>query len=159
AAVDWMWEFTIVSVVAFVCLGLMVGPASAITPRPRAVEPGEQAPRPRLIRYGGGVTVIVVGWLVIWAIAVPLLAGARLGGSQAAAGRGDLSTAVSAALDARSIQPWSAAPYQQIALLQEEAGNYTSAVGWIRRALRRDESDWRLWLARTRIETEAGNVA
>ena len=156
---DWMWELTIVSLVAFGCLGLMVGPATAVTPGPRPVEPAEPAPRPRLYRYGIGVGVIVVGWLAICAIAVPLIAGARLSDSQRAARRGDLATGVRAALDARSIQPWSPAPYQQIALLQEEAGNYTSAASWIRRALRRDVSDWRLWLARTRIEAAAGNVA
>jgi tetratricopeptide (TPR) repeat protein len=159
AAADWMWELTIVSLVALVCLGLMVGPATALTPRLRPVEPAEPAPRPRLYRYGMGVAVIVAGWLAICAIAVPFMAGARLSDSQRAARRGDLATAVRAALDARSIQPWSSAPYQQIALLNEEAGNYKSAASWIRRALRRDVSDWRLWLARTRIEAEAGNVA
>ena len=158
AGVDWMWELTIVPAVALACLGLATGPATALVSRPRLASPGARQPRGRLRGYAVGVGVIVVGWLVICAIAIPLLAGARLSASQSAAARGDLRTAVRRALGARDIQPWASSPYLQLALLEEKAGNYATARRWIRRAIARDGSDYQLWLLKSRIETELGAI-
>jgi len=157
AGIDWMWELTIVSVVAFACLGLAIGPATDVLARPRLARP-DDAPARRYGRFGLGVAAIVGGWLLICAIAVPLLSGLKISSSQAAAARGDLVAAVKDAADARSIQPWSATPYVQLALIQEQAGNLGSARVWIRRAISRDRDDWQLWLTAVRIETEQGAV-
>jgi O-Antigen ligase len=159
AAVDWMWELTIVSVVAFACLALATGPGTAVSDRPRLVPPGTRPPlRARLQRYGLGGGVVIASWLLICALAIPLLADARLQDSRTAVGRGDLRAAFSAAADARAIQPWSAEPALQLALVQEVAGNFRAAHRWILRAIARDRVDWRLWLARARIEAELGLI-
>jgi Flp pilus assembly protein TadD len=102
--------------------------------------------------------VVIVGLLVICAIAIPFLADARLQDSRNAVRRGDLSGAFSAALGARSIQPWSSDPALQLALVQEAAGNYGAARRWTIRAIDRNRSNWFLWLTRARIETELGLV-
>ena len=83
----------------------------------------------------------------------------RLDQSQSAAARGDVQGARSAALDARSLQPWASSPDLQLALLQEQSGDLAGARARIGEALGRDTADWRLWLVSARIETEAGNIA
>ena len=158
AGIDWMWELTIVSVVAFACLGLAVGPATSPGARPRLAEPGER-PKKRYGRFWLGAAAIIGGWLVICAIAVPLLSGMQLSASQDAAARGDLATASRDAADARSIQPWSSTPYTQLALIEEQAGNLGAAHAWIRNAIDHAPNDWRLWLTAARIEAEQGAVA
>ena len=159
AAVDWMWELTIVPVVALACLALAIGPGTALSVRPRIVPPGAAPPlRTRLQRYGLGAGIVIASWLLICAMAIPMLAGARLQDSKNAVARGDLRTAYSAALDARAIQPWSAEPELQLALVQERALNYSAARRWIVRATARDRLDWRLWLTRSRIEYELGRI-
>jgi Flp pilus assembly protein TadD len=104
------------------------------------------------------VAVVIASWLLICALAIPMLADARLQDSKNAVSRGDLASAFKAASDARSIQPWSAEPALQLALVQELAGNYRAAHRWIVRAIARDRVDWNLWLARARIETELNLV-
>src|SRR5262249_12649759 len=141
AASDWVWELTIVGVVAIACVGLLVGPGTLPVPGLRAAEP-ERAERPSrpLARYGLGVAVIVGGWLVVCAIAIPTLAGARVRASQDAVARGDYSSAVSDALAARSIQPWSAAPYQQLALVDELQGNNAAGPARVTPPVRRNRA-------------------
>jgi tetratricopeptide (TPR) repeat protein len=156
AGIDWMWEMTIVSVVAFACLGLMVGPATAREGRPRLAEPGERPPRSR---YGLGIATLVGGWLLICAIALPLLAGFKLRASQADAANGNLAAAVNDAADARDIEPWAFSPYLQLALLQEDAGNLGLARAAIQKAIRRDHLNWELWLVAARIQTKQGAIA
>ncbi len=159
AAADWVWELTIVSVVAFACLSLATGPATALATRPRFRRPGEGLPiRARIGRYGLGAGVVFAGLLLICAIAIPLLAGARIQDSKEAAGRGDLGAAISAARDARAIEPWSAEPDLQLALVEEQGGDYSSARRWITRAISRDATDWRLWYIRARLESKVGAI-
>ena len=157
AAVDWMWELTIVSVVAFVCLGLASGPATALA-RGNGLEPRDGRGRGRLAAYVRTIGIVVVGALVICAIGLSLVAGAWISASQDAAARGDLQTAIDRAEQVRSIEPWSSRPYQQLALLQDQAGRYRTARRWIRMAIARDRSDWQLWLIKSRIETELGAI-
>jgi FtsH-binding integral membrane protein len=160
AAADWMWELTIVGVVGIVCLALMVGPATAPAFKPRLVRAAEGLPlRTRLRRYGLVGAIGIAGWFVICAVAIPLLSGTRLADSRAAVARGDFGAAVAGARDARAIEPWSSAPYLQLALVEERAENYAAAHKWIRSALARAPSDWRLWVIRGRIEAELGHVA
>jgi hypothetical protein len=155
AAVDWMWELTIVPVVALACLALATGPGTALSVRPRLVQPGSRPPlRGRLQRYGLGAGVVIASWLLICALAIPTLVDARLQDSRNAVSGGDLVAAFRAAADARAIEPWSAQPALQLALVEEEAGNDRAALRWIVRAIARDRVDWSLWLTRARIEAQ-----
>jgi len=155
AGVDWMWELTIVSVVAFVCLGLATGPATALAVRPRVAEPDEP---PRRGRYALGVCVIVGGWLLICAIAIALLGNAKLQASQDAFARGDIRAAAHDASTARSIQPWSPIAYRQLALVSEDVDDYAAARRWIGKAIDRAPQDWQLWYIAARIETKQGAI-
>jgi hypothetical protein len=49
-------------------------------------------------------------------------------------------------------------PYVHLALQREQAGEYTRARHWITLAVERNSGNWRLWLIRTRIETEVGDI-
>jgi len=106
-----------------------------------------------------GAAAIVAGWLLICAIALPLLSGIKVSASQDAVGRGDVAAAIKDAADARSIQPWAPTPYQQLALVEEQAGNLRDARAWIRKAIEHNPDDWALWLIAARIETVQGAVA
>jgi tetratricopeptide (TPR) repeat protein len=87
-----------------------------------------------------------------------LMSQARLEESQAAAKRGDAAAAVSAAEDARALEPWASSPYLQIALLEEAEGNLQAARARIAEAIDRDPSNWRLWLVSARVDVNAGFI-
>ena len=128
--------------------------------RPDALREAEEAggPSPSRRRVGLGVAAIVLACLLVLAHAIPLFAQREIGHSQAAVRRGDLGDALAAAKRARDIQPWAATPYLQLALVSEQAGALASARVWIDKAIARDRTDWRLWLASARIETRLGRV-
>ena len=150
AGIDWMWEMTVVSVVAFCLLGLVTSSAAA----------GED-PKPLRRRWDvvGRVVLGVAALFVILAQTVSLLANREIQASQRAAGRDDLAAAVKRADNARRIEPWASSPYEQLALLAEKAQQFDDADAWIKKAIARDRTDWRLWLVSARLETENGNIA
>ncbi len=151
AGIDWMWELTVVSAIGVVCLALLAGPATDTGTRA-----GARSPRVRLVLRGAVVAACAVA---VCLEGILLLSHTRLQQSQSAAARGDTTGAMSAALDARSLQPWAASPYLQLALLSEQSQNLSAARVRIGEALDREQSDWRLWLVSARIETEAGNIS
>jgi O-antigen ligase len=151
AGIDWMWELSIVSLVAIVALGILVGRATEGSPRPAA---GGSPLSRRVLRTAG----VGVALAAILFAAVPMLAQNRLEESQAAAARGDTAAAIDAAEDARGVQPWAATPYLQLALLEEQQGNLGQANRHIEDALERDRSDWTTWLVAARVQTKAGFI-
>jgi hypothetical protein len=162
AAIDWMWELSIVGLVAIVALAMLVGRATAPERQLRSSEPavrsrqssGRAPLRGRILRTAG----VAVCMTAILFTAVPMLSQHRLEESQAAAARGDLDGAVEAADDARAMQPWASSPYLQLALLHEQQGNLGEANRWIGKALERDRSDWSAWLVAARVQTKAGFI-
>jgi len=154
AGIDWMWELTAVSVVAVLALGLLSGPAT---------EPALARLQPATARRRGlpflriAVAAIAFGLLV--AEAIPLLATMEVRRSQEAVDNGNLVEALDRAESARSIQPWAASPYLQLALVEELGGRIEEARGSIENAIGHDEDDWRLWLVAARIQTKAGAIA
>ena len=118
AGIDWMWEMTVVSVVAFALLGLVTSSAAA----------GDD-PKPLRRRWDvvGRVVLGVAGLFVILAQAVSLLTNREIQASQRAAGRDDLAAAVKRADNARRIEPWASSPYEQLALLAEKAQQFDDA--------------------------------
>jgi hypothetical protein len=150
AGIDWMWELTIVSLVGMVVLGLLVGPATV------PLQEARSAPRSR---FTLGVAVVVTGWLVLCAEAMPLLADQQLRASQQAAARGDSAAAIDHARTARKLEPWASSPYLQLALAAEQAGDLAAARDWIDGAIHRDPENWRPWLVAARIATEQGDIA
>ena len=153
AGIDWMWELTVVSAVAMLALGLLTGPATetAFT----GLHAVERRRGPPALR----IAVAAIAFGLIIAEAIPLLAGMEVRKSQESVNAGNLAQALDEAESARSIQPWAASPYLQLALVQELGGEIDQARGSIESALENDESDWRLWLVAARIQTKAGDIA
>ncbi len=87
ASFDWVWELTAVSVVGFVALGLISGPATAAPARLSVIQ-GE-ALRQRRRGFGLGVAAVLIAWVIVFAQAIPLLAQRELNESQAASARGE----------------------------------------------------------------------
>jgi hypothetical protein len=154
AGIDWMWELTAVSLVGFVVLGLVTGPATAGEShgRPQAATGG----RSRLVL---AVVTVAVALVAIAGQGISLLTAVELENSRAEVARDDLVGGLRSARAAHDIQPWAASPYLQLALVQEQAGAYRRARVSIREAIEHDGRDWRLWLIRARVETEAGAAA
>jgi O-antigen ligase len=153
AGIDWMWELTVVSVVAILALGLLTGPAT---------EPefsGLQAVEARRGRPVFRIALAAIAFGLIIAEAIPLLANMEARKSQDSVNSGNLVEALDQAESARSIQPWAASPYLQLALVQELGGRTDEALVSIETALEHDQSDWRLWLVAARIQTKAGEIA
>jgi hypothetical protein len=151
AAIDWMWEMTVVSAVAVICLGLITGPATAHRPQ---LAPSSRGSR----SFSVGVAVIAAAWLVICAQASPLLSEMRIADSQVAAARGEFDAALTAARGARTLQPWAGGPYRQLALIEEERARFTVARGYIQEAIAREPGNAELWRDAARIERGSGNL-
>jgi hypothetical protein len=145
AAVDWMWELPIVSVIGAASLALSLVPEAG-----RA--------HPRILPRAARLIMVVVAVSALCAESIALLGNERLRASQRAAEHGDLAAAADAALEARQLEPWAAAPSVQLALLNEQVGSVPTARRWIGDALRRDPSDWRTWVVATRLRIESGDV-
>jgi len=156
AAIDWMWELTIVSLVGFVALALVT--AGAPEPEVPATQRSDARARPGRAQRALAAATALAAVLAIGGHGIALLTFVQLDESQAAARRGDLEAALEEATAARKIQPWAASPYLQLTLVQEQAGAVERARGSIESAIDRDDGDWRLWLVRARVETEAGAV-
>jgi Tfp pilus assembly protein PilF len=100
--------------------------------------------------------MIAVGWAIVVVAAVSWLTAQKISDSQAAVRRGDAAAARRSALDAKSLEPWAASPYVQLALVAEEERRLGDARRWIRDAIRRDPEDWRSWYLAARIDRESG---
>ena len=153
AGIEWMWQLPIVSIVAFVCLGLIVAPrlrrrfcepTSRRGTRPaRFVAPAVSPRRPRSRSLSEGDQP---------------LAQAKIQSSQSATAQRRSGAAFDDAVDARDLQPWAATPYLQIALVAEQQRELVTASQAIAKATDRAPDDWRLWLVRARIETKRGMI-
>jgi hypothetical protein len=147
AGIDWIWQLTVIPVVAVVALAVLSGPATA--------PPATASARPRrsvALRAG----VVAAALCLVAAQAIPLLAQDDVRRSQHRFAAGDLDAAREAALSARGVQPWAASPHLQLALVDERRGELRSARSAIADAIERDPQDWRLWLTSARIDSESG---
>ena len=151
AGVDWMWEMTVVSVVGIALLGLLVSRASGVT---------DASEKPLRLRWdvAGRVALVVAGVCVILAAALPLLTNREIQASQAAVRAGDLGAAFKRADNARKIEPWATSPYQQLALVSEQAQEYGDAQYWARKAIEHAPNDWQPWFLLTRFRAENGQI-
>jgi O-Antigen ligase len=145
AVVDWMWQIPVLPVAMLLLASALVG-AGARSEYTRPFAP--------LSRVGFAVAALAA----IAAIAIPLAATDLLRESEADAREGDLSGALDAARSAESVQPGSAAPRLQQALLLEQLGELDLASEAARAATTREETSWRNWLVLSRIEAQRGRA-
>ena len=145
AAVDWVWQLAVVPV-AFLCVvGAIVGSARS----PDAVA---DAPPARL-----RVAIGALGLVGAVLIALPLAADLLVQESQRAVVAGELPDALGDAQRAEDVAPWAASPRLQEALVLEQGGDLAEAADAAREATAREDTNWRPWLALSRIQYELGN--
>ena len=77
--------------------------------------------------------------------------------SRSAASANNIGDAIDRARAAKTVQPWSAEPYIQLALLEEKQGNTSEALANLNQAEQRDSEDWRLALIKARLESQRGD--
>ena len=142
AAIDWVWELAVVSVV-FLLL------AAAILAPPRVPPAG----RSRGVR----LTLAALAAVGLATVSVPLLAAdAWYGTARQAPAPGDSPEAIARADDARSLEPWAATPWLQLALVNELAGDFDAAALAAREATEREPTNWRPWLVLSRARVIPG---
>jgi hypothetical protein len=151
AGFDWMWELTIVAVVAFLLLAVATGPAAL----PRGELSAVRAPFiPAAVR----IPVVALAACFFITAVIQLISSHELGRSQTAISSGDAAGALDHANAARTFEPWASSPWLQLALVREVAGDVQGARQAVQEALDRDDSDWRIWLVSARVETKLGNL-
>jgi hypothetical protein len=143
ACVDWTWEIPAVFGPAVVCAGLLAA----------------SAPSRRLARdgYWLGVGAVAAAWVAMFAGALVVVGELELRQSRDAAASSRIDDAIDRARAARTVMPWSAEPYTQLALLEEQRGSFEQALTYLNQAQERDTDDWRLALIESRLQAERGN--
>jgi len=147
---DWFWEISGLGAVFFLAAGVVVSVRCA------QLSAGASGRKRDNRRYGLAVTGLVLAWISAIALIGPLLVQHELKSSQHAAADGDLTSAVSHADTARSIEPWAASPYVQLGLLAQLQGDYPTATERLSQAIEREDRNWQLYYLRSKIEREAG---
>ena len=145
AAYDWDWELPAVTLPAFICAGAILASGRVAGARVTALR--------QSLLVAAALAVCVVGTL-------GLVENRALAQSADHARRGDYKDALTLAGRARSLAPWSSAPWSQIAGIRIAQGRRLDAVDAYRRAVAKDPGDWALWLglaaqARGRERTRA----
>lgn len=145
AIVDWMWQIPVLPVSMLLLASLLVCSG------PRRGGSGPAAFRASL---RVGFAAVAIAALV--AIAIPLASAKLLRESEADARSGDLPAALGAARSAANVQPGSAPPRLQQALVLEAEGELPAATEAARTAVDKEPDNWRNWLVLSRIEAERG---
>jgi O-Antigen ligase len=143
AAVDWTWELPAAFGPAVICAGLLAA----------------SAPDRRLTRdgYWLGIGTVAVAWVGIIAGGLVVLSELQLEQSREAAAANRVGDGIERAEDAHTVQPWSAEPYTQLALIEEQRGDVDQALADLRQAQERDSEDWRLPLIEARLLRTRGD--
>jgi tetratricopeptide (TPR) repeat protein len=143
AAIDWTWEIPAAFAPAVVCAGLL----------------SASAPLPRLRRdsYWLGAATVGAAWVAMVAGGLVVLAEIELDQSRNAAAAERIDDGIHRAEQAHTVIPWSAEPYTQLALLEEQRGDIEGALRNLREAESRDSEDWRLLLIEARLQTRRGD--
>ena len=95
----------------------------------------------------------MTGTVILLAAADSFLADRSLERSRSAVADDDVQKAADDARAAIALEPWASEPRLQLALVQENAADFSAADRTIREAIERAPDDWHLWLVRARIAT------
>ena len=147
AGIDWMWEVPAAFLPFVVAAALVAGPA--LSPSMR---------RPGPLRFVWGGATVLAGWAVIFVAAISLVSDRNMAASRSDVERNELAGATRNAAEAHAIQPWSAEPLLQLALVQERARDFKGANVALNEAAERAPENWRVWLVRARVEWATGNA-
>jgi O-Antigen ligase len=167
AAFDWVWQIGVIPIIAMVLVAVAVAPVSPSREASRSarglagrrIAAGFGGQR-IAAGFGGQRIVLGLGCLAaLWAIVGPLSTTTALRSSQSASSHGNLRKALTDAATAQEIEPGSASPRLQRALILEQLGDVSGASQAIGQAEQRERTNWRIWLVASRIATEAGKPA
>lgn len=136
-AYDWDWQLPGVTIAAILCAGALL-----VAARSRGVVAPTAVVRPALLAL---VAVIGVAALL------GLFGNRALARSANAVHSGDYSSAVAAAADARRWQPWSSAPWAQLAFIHRLQKDPAAERAAYERAIAKDPRNWQLWLGLTSV--------
>jgi len=146
AAYDWVWQLSGIAIVGVGLLGVALG----ARPSTRAGDWG---------RFGVvRPLVALLGVAAIVPLVVVLAAGIHIRNSGAAVDAGNGARAKSEALAAKAVEPWDAATWLQLAVVESKLREYGAAASAIRSAIRRAPNDYRLWVAAAEIDAFRGDV-
>jgi hypothetical protein len=151
-AIDWFWEIAALGAVFFLASGALLAARCVQLASAGAGANGRGENR----GVGFAIAGLALAWITALALIGPLLVDREIQSSQAAAVEGNYGVAVEKADTGRSIEPWAASPYEQLALLAEIEGDYATATAQISKAIDREEGNWLLYYLRARIQHEAG---
>jgi len=154
-ALDWFWEIAALGAVFFVAAGVLVAARCRQLAGSAALLRGERTERN--VRLA--VVTLAAAWISAVALIGPLLVERELNASRDAAAAGNVANAVEHADTARSIEPWAASPYVQLALLAELQRDYPTASQRLTQAIEREDQNWQLYYLRSRVERAAGDTA
>ncbi len=153
AAVDWVWELTVLPVSFLLLAAVILGRDTDPGTDPDHVDEAK-APIPAL-RFG--LVGLAVAALV--AVAIPFAGLAAVEDSQVEARSASLEQALVDAKTASGVQPYAASPYLQQALVLESGGKLDAAADAAARATQEEPTNWRPWLILSRIEAARGRTA
>jgi tetratricopeptide (TPR) repeat protein len=103
------------------------------------------------------MATVAVAWVGIIAGGLVVLSELQLDQSREAAADSRVEDGIRRAEDAHTVQPWSAEPFTQLALLEEQRGDVDRALAYLRDAQERDSEDWRLPLIEARLQRTRGD--
>ena len=144
AGIDWTWEIPAAFGPAVICAGLLTASVPALPLKRDG--------------YWLGAATVAVAWVAMIAAGLVVLAEIELRQSRSAAADGNFSEGIHRAQQARTVEPWSAEPYTQLALLEEQRGNVDQALADLHNAENRDSEDWRLSLIEARLQQRQGDM-
>jgi hypothetical protein len=147
AAYDWVWQLAGITVVGVGLLGVALG-----------ARPSTRAG----VWEHFGVVRPLLALLAVAAIipqVVVLASTIHLRNSKAAFDARDGARAKSEALAAKAVEPWDAATWLQLALVEQSLGENDAAYSAIRSAIHRSPRDYAIWLAAARIDAYRGDIA
>lgn len=147
AAIDWVWELTVLPVVFLLLAAAAIG-----RPSKEAADRSVAGPRPARAALG----VLALAGTV--AIAIPMAGDSAVRESQAEVRTQDLTGALGEARAATDIEPFAATPHLQQALVLELQGELGAAITAAREATDAEPTNWRTWLVLSRLEAQAGNT-
>ena len=136
------WDFVAATAPVFFALGVLIGAPSAV-----------RVPRRRPLL---ALAVAVVALASLYSLTAPWLGARRVEDAYAALDRNDPAAAVSAAREARDLDPLSVQPLWVWALAEASAGNTDAAVRQYRRAIALQPSNGETWYALGAYEFSLG---
>jgi O-Antigen ligase len=153
-AIDWYWEIAASGAVFFAAAGAIVAGRCSQLVRGQPTRNGAGS------RSGIGLAIggLAVAWISALALVGPLLVDREIDQSRAAAADGDIAQAEQHARNARSIEPWAASPYAQLALIAEFDAQHGVAIERLDQAIDREDGNWTYYYLRARNEHAAGRI-